>query len=256
MEEAGGDGGQSSLEEEFHGGLHGEDTGQIEGAGFVASGPFVKLNLILGDEIGRLHIPGAEEDGTELVEAVFVDVNDAGTNGAEKPFMGVGTDEIGVLGQSGKGSEGLNAVQAEQDTPLFEFGPDSGEVEAKSGEKMAGGQGDEFGFGGQGGTDEVPGDLTGLSRMKGNRTDAHVAQGDPWIDVGRVIVGVIDDFVARIPGQASGDQAEAKGGGAEEGDFVGFGTEKPSGGGACVGDAPPDGFIFLVVAGTGGGKLP
>lgn len=119
-------------------------------------------------------------------------------------------------------------------------------MEAIAAEEVAGGEGDEAGFGGEGGCDEFGGDGTGGLGLEKADGDAFAAgEVGPGVDVGGIVVEVADDFIAGLPVEAGGDEGEADGGGADEGDFVGLGADEAGGGDAGFVDGAPGFGVFL-----------
>ena len=245
-EELGGDGVDADFEEEVDAGFHAEDAVDVEGAGFVAAAAFFEGDFGLGDELGGADVPGAEEGGAELVLKGFFDVEDAGAHGAEHPFVGIGGEEVDVFDGGGEGADGLDGVEAEEDAAGAQHLADGVDLQAVAAEEVAGGEGDEAGFGGEGGFDEFGGDGAGGVGFEEADGDAFAAgEVGPGVDVGGVVVEVADDFVAGLPVEAGGDEGEADGGGADEGDFVGLGADEAGGGDACFGDGAPGFGVFL-----------
>jgi len=142
-------------------GFHAEDAGDVEGAGFVATAAALEGDLFLRDEIGAAHVPGAEQAGAEHVLEFFADIEDAGAHGAEHPFVGVGGEEIDVINTGLEGADGLNGIKAEEDAALAQHAADAVDFDAVAALEMAGGEGDELGFGREGRLDEFGGDGTG-----------------------------------------------------------------------------------------------
>ena len=59
-----------------------------------------------------------------------------------------------------------------------------------------------------------------------SQRDAAIGEVPPGVDVGRVFLGRRDHVVVDLPGEALGDQAEADGGIADEGDFRRIGAQE------------------------------
>ena len=226
VEDAGGDFIDADGEDEVDGGFHAVDAGDVERAGFVALGGGVEGDFGLGDEVRGEDVPCAEEGGADEVEMFFLHVDDADGEGAEHPFVGVGAEEVDVLDGGGECAEGLDGIEGEEDAALVEEAADGIDIDAVSGEEAARGEGDEAGARGECGGDDFGGDLAGAGGLELADDDAFAGEIEPGVDVGGVIAGVADDFVAGLPLDAVCEEAEAEGGGAEEGDLIGLGADE------------------------------
>ena len=94
-------------------------------------------------------------------------------------------------------------------------------------QEVAGGEGEEPRSRGDRVVDQLRGDLADGAGPQIDDAHAEPLKLLPRIDVGRVVVEVGHDFVARPPVEPVGDEAETEAGRAEQGDFLGRTAEEP-----------------------------
>ena len=249
----GGDAIHAEFEDQFKGGVEADEPEHIVAAHFVALGTGSEGDFLAGHEIGAADIVPPVDHGAEGFVPGFADVEKAGAAGAEQPFVGVGGDEVRMFGSGRKGSNGLDAVDAQGDPTGTECGTQCGQVETPTGDEMAGGESHQsrvfIHL-----TEDVGGrDAAQFAGGKQSDFDAALRESHPGIDVGRIVVEVDDDVVAAIQREACGNIGQCEGGGADEGDFVGLRADQA--GDAFAGlrvEVGSDGEFLVVMGGLVG----
>ena len=97
--------------------------------------------------------------------------------------MGIGAEEIdvGFFHIDGKRSESLDGIEGEENSPIMKQLADRLDVDPVAVEEVGAGEGDELGFGGEGGGDQLS-VATGTSRSAVDQTNSMRAIGalSPW----------------------------------------------------------------------------
>ena len=129
------------------------------------------------------------------------DIDDSDGQGSEHPFMGIGAEEIdvGFFHIDGKRSESLDGIEGEENSPIMKQLADRLDVDAVAVEEVGAGEGDELGFGGEGGGDQLGGDFAKGLGFK--EIDHHPAppKVQPRVNIGGVVALIAEDLIARFP---------------------------------------------------------
>jgi hypothetical protein len=113
----------------------------------------------------------------------------------------------------------LNAIHTKQNFAFVQGATDGVDIDAIAGHEMAGSERDEPGLFIHLAEHIIGTNAPQFAHMEQPNLHSAISQGHPWVNVGRIIVEVNDNVVALFEWQSGGDETQAKGRGADEGDF-------------------------------------